>query len=233
MAGSNTLMKIKILLTIIGILIAVLILFLLSILYPKIVVASAQVDTLRPVGGGSSISGWIGVPTQDDSALYKNIDDVIMDTLTTYIKTSTPTAFYLWINADITTSNIIDSVVRIAVMKRLGVDLTVVTLRRSAWNGEAWGTCASMVCTLTTTFTTYNQSLVQDPCISGAWTVANINDDLQQWGMVATTAGSRATPYKTQAFIVVYSHTPPPVEAGGGIIQDEDKRGLAEGGIAR
>jgi hypothetical protein len=146
-----------------------------------------QVDTLRPAMNQAQ-DQWFKSPAGDSG--YKYIDDVVIDSDTTYLYTAAGNQYQGWLANDFNTSNTIDSV-RLVVKARSTATAGTATLQfgRETYAGEGiWGFCPeTKTVTLTSTYdSNWAQTWAVDPCNSAAWTTTNLNDDFKAWAFANT-----------------------------------------------
>ena len=186
--------------------------------------AWGSADTLRPREDGSAFWNHTGC---EAGSRYNCVDDIIPDLDTTYAYTSAVSKSEEFWHDSTFVSNIDSVVIRVHAKKTGG---TVKIYLGWAYYSEAlWHFHVQDTVTLTTSWADYSANLTDEP----SWTYQKINS--RRFGV--------RTPFYlsgiwsanvTQVFIIVYyQEAAEEAKKQGGIVQDEDNRGIAEGGIAR
>jgi hypothetical protein len=179
-------------------------------------------QTLRPVANQFIGAGWTN---NGCSAAWDCVNDVTADDDATYLYGGTSSSMAVF-KSDSTFAGNIDSIVIYVRAKAEGactgcLNIGWATYGEGLWN---WESSYDTTVTLTTSYVTFHYKP------SGAWTYQDIN--IKRFG-VANNDIDDLGDMVTQQYVVVY-YTP---AAGnitpGGIVQDGDGRGIAEGGIAR
>jgi len=198
-----------------------------------------QVDTLRPATD-QLYANFFAYPGLNE--FWEEIDEATSDGDGTYIYSSTVGADYGWIHNAFSTSSVIDSVRLVWNAKSTATSGTPsITLGRLQFQEGQWYSCTygggNGTANLTSSYVNYSKTWTVDPCNGSAWTVDGLNNAFCCWWVDNTNVGTAPTGRQnrmTQSYIVVYSHAgAASVKRRSGLVQDEENKGIAEGGMAR
>ncbi|MFQ6031333.1 MAG: hypothetical protein ACE5K2_00300 [Candidatus Zixiibacteriota bacterium] len=182
---------------------------------------TAQLDTLRPVSDQNvtwTKSGCTGH--------YECVDDVTADGWNTYVYTPF-TGNRETFKYDSTFAANIDSLVIYLNAWATGGEIPL-EIGWDYWSEGLWmwNTDTTINLPGDATPTAYSRKA------SGSWTYQLIND--RRFGVRTGTVESGRQTYLTQIYLIVYYQEVEEVaKKQGGIVQDENNRGMAEGGIAK
>ena len=183
-------------------------------------------DTLRPAEDGTVSWNHIGC---DPGSRYDCVDDITPDLDTTKAYTSAVAKSEEFFHDSTFVSNI-DSIVIRAHARKTGVSIVRIELGWAYWGEGMWVWHAGDSVTLTDLWDDYSATANTDEGGS-PWTYQKIN--ARRFGVRSGNNSGIWSASVTQIFVIVFYKEAIEAKRKGGIVQDEDNRGITEGGIAR
>jgi hypothetical protein len=183
-------------------------------------------DTLRPAEDGAISWNHTGC---DAGSRYDCVNDITPDLDTTKAYTSAVAKSEEFFHDSTYVSNIDSVVIRIHA-KKAGISTVWLQLGWASWIEGMWIWHPADSVTLTDLWGDYSVTTTTDEG-GNPWTYQKIN--ALRFGVQSGDNSGIWSANVTQIFIIVFYKEAIEAKGKGGIVQDEDNRGITEGGIAK